>query len=109
MAVSVVMSALEMAQETRKLLAWLKKKGDAVRKGEALTEIENDKATFELEAPARARRLLPPLSRAERSHSAISVCTESMRSARRHKSPFSRWAESPIGWSPSTARVFSPC
>jgi pyruvate dehydrogenase E2 component (dihydrolipoamide acetyltransferase) len=40
-----------MAQETGKLLAWLKKPGDAIRKGEPLLEIETDKAVFELEAP----------------------------------------------------------
>jgi pyruvate dehydrogenase E2 component (dihydrolipoamide acetyltransferase) len=51
MALSVVMPALEMAQETGKLLAWLKKPGDAIRKGEPLLEIETDKAVFELEAP----------------------------------------------------------
>jgi pyruvate dehydrogenase E2 component (dihydrolipoamide acetyltransferase) len=45
------MPALEMAQETGKLLAWLKKPGDAIRKGEPLLEIETDKAVFELEAP----------------------------------------------------------
>jgi pyruvate dehydrogenase E2 component (dihydrolipoamide acetyltransferase) len=51
MALSVVMPALEMAQETGKLLAWLKKEGDVIRKGEPLLEIETDKAVFELEAP----------------------------------------------------------
>ena len=51
MAVSVVMPALEMAQDTGKLLAWLKKEGDAIVKGEPLLEIETDKAVFELEAP----------------------------------------------------------
>ena len=52
MAVSVVMPALEMAQETGKLLAWLKKEGEAVKKGEPLLEIETDKVTVEVEAPA---------------------------------------------------------
>ena len=52
MAVSVVMPALELAQETGKLLAWLKQEGDAIAKGEPLVEIETDKAVFELEAPA---------------------------------------------------------
>jgi pyruvate dehydrogenase E2 component (dihydrolipoyllysine-residue acetyltransferase) len=51
-AVSVVMPALEMAQETGKLLAWRKKEGDAVKKGEALLEIETDKAVVEVEAQA---------------------------------------------------------
>ena len=51
MAVSVVMPALEMAQETGKLLAWRKKEGESVRKGEPLLEIETDKAVVEVEAP----------------------------------------------------------
>src|ERR1700758_3473154 len=52
MAFSVVMPALEMAQETGKLLAWRKKEGDPVTKGEPLLEIETDKAVVEVEAPA---------------------------------------------------------
>ena len=52
MAFSVVMPALEMAQETGKLLAWRKKEGDRVSKGEPLLEIETDKAVVEVEAPA---------------------------------------------------------
>jgi pyruvate dehydrogenase E2 component (dihydrolipoamide acetyltransferase) len=51
MAISVVMPALEMAQETGKLLAWRKKEGEAVTKGEPLLEIETDKAVVEIEAP----------------------------------------------------------
>ncbi len=52
MAFSVVMPALEMAQETGKLLAWRKKEGEPVLKGEPLLEIETDKAVVEVEAPA---------------------------------------------------------
>jgi pyruvate dehydrogenase E2 component (dihydrolipoamide acetyltransferase) len=52
MAISVVMPALEMAQETGKLLAWRKKEGERVTKGEPLLEIETDKAVVEIEAPA---------------------------------------------------------
>ena len=51
MAISVVMPALEMAQETGRLLAWRKKEGESVRKGEPLLEIETDKAVVEVEAP----------------------------------------------------------
>jgi pyruvate dehydrogenase E2 component (dihydrolipoamide acetyltransferase) len=49
---SVVMPALEMAQETGKLIAWRKKEGERVAKGEPLLEIETDKAVVEVEAPA---------------------------------------------------------
>ena len=40
MAISVVMPALEMAQETGKLISWLKQEGEPVRKGEMLLEVE---------------------------------------------------------------------
>ena len=50
MAVSVVMPALEMAQETGKLVSWLKKEGEQVKKGEMLLEVETDKAVVEVEA-----------------------------------------------------------
>ena len=45
------MPALEMAQETGKLLAWRKKEGEKVTKGEPLLEIETDKAVVEIESP----------------------------------------------------------
>jgi pyruvate dehydrogenase E2 component (dihydrolipoamide acetyltransferase) len=50
MALSVVMPALEMAQETGKLVSWRKKEGEQVRKGEMLLEVETDKAVVEIEA-----------------------------------------------------------
>lgn len=51
MAISVVMPALEMAQETGKVISWLKKEGEPVSKGEALLEVETDKAVMEIESP----------------------------------------------------------
>ena len=45
------MPALEMAQETGKLISWLKREGESVTKGEPLLEIETDKAVMEIEAP----------------------------------------------------------
>jgi len=41
-----------MVQETGKVVRWLKAEGEQVIKGEPLAEIETDKATVELEAPA---------------------------------------------------------
>ncbi len=52
MATSVVMPALEMAQETGKIVSWLKKEGDTISKGEPLLEVETDKAVVEVEAAA---------------------------------------------------------
>lgn len=52
MATSVVMPALEMAQETGRLLGWRKQEGEAVAKGEPLMDVETDKAVVEVEAEA---------------------------------------------------------
>src|SRR3989441_2510811 len=52
MPTNVIMPALELAQETGKVLRWLKAPGDLVRKGESIVEIETDKVTVEIEAPA---------------------------------------------------------
>lgn len=48
----VIMPALGMAQDTGKIVSWLKQAGDAVKTGDALFEVETDKATMEVEAPA---------------------------------------------------------
>ena len=45
------MPALGMAQDTGKLVRWLKQEGDQVAKGEPLMEVETDKATVEVESP----------------------------------------------------------
>ncbi|HEU5347807.1 MAG TPA: dihydrolipoamide acetyltransferase family protein, partial [Ktedonobacterales bacterium] len=55
MATNVILPALGMAQDTGKIVQWLKAEGDAVREGEFIAEIETDKATIELEAPATGR------------------------------------------------------
>jgi pyruvate dehydrogenase E2 component (dihydrolipoyllysine-residue acetyltransferase) len=52
MPATVIMPALELAQETGKVLRWLKAAGDNVVKGEPIVEIETDKVTVEIEAPA---------------------------------------------------------
>lgn len=52
MPVNVIMPALGMAQETGKLLRWLAAEGQPVTKGQPLMEIETDKVTTEVEAPA---------------------------------------------------------
>src|SRR2546428_2821037 len=52
MPTNVSMPALELAQEAGKVVHWLKRPGDAVQKGEPIVEIETDKVTVEIEAPA---------------------------------------------------------
>jgi pyruvate dehydrogenase E2 component (dihydrolipoyllysine-residue acetyltransferase) len=51
-ATDVIMPALGVAQEKGTLLNWLKAEGQPVTKGEPLMEVETDKATVEIEAPA---------------------------------------------------------
>ncbi len=46
------MPALGVAQEKGTLINWLKAEGQSVTKGEPLMEVETDKATVEIEAPA---------------------------------------------------------
>jgi pyruvate dehydrogenase E2 component (dihydrolipoamide acetyltransferase) len=52
MATEIIMPALGMAQEKGTLVNWLKAEGESVTKGEPLMEVETDKATVEIEAPA---------------------------------------------------------
>jgi pyruvate dehydrogenase E2 component (dihydrolipoamide acetyltransferase) len=52
MPTNVIMPALGVAQQTGKLLRWFKAEGQTITKGEPLMEIETDKATVEIEAPA---------------------------------------------------------
>src|SRR6266849_5285776 len=52
MATDVILPALGMSQDTGKIIQWLKSEGEQVVKGEPLVEIETDKATVEIEAPA---------------------------------------------------------
>src|SRR5262245_40939882 len=52
MPTNVIMPALELAQETGKVIHWLKSPGDTVTRGEPIVEIETDKVTMEIEAPA---------------------------------------------------------
>jgi pyruvate dehydrogenase E2 component (dihydrolipoamide acetyltransferase) len=52
MATPVIMPKIEMAQEKATVIEWLKKEGDEVEKGEPLLEVETDKVTMEVEAPA---------------------------------------------------------
>src|ERR1035437_10628596 len=52
MPTDVIMPALGMAQETGKVVRWHKAEGDAVAMGDPLLEIETDKVTVDIEAPA---------------------------------------------------------
>jgi pyruvate dehydrogenase E2 component (dihydrolipoamide acetyltransferase) len=47
----VIMPKFEMSQESGTVMRWLKRPGEAVRRGEPLLEVETDKVTMEVEAP----------------------------------------------------------
>lgn len=51
MSIDVIMPVLGMAQESGKIVRWLKSPGDQVKSGEPLIEVETDKAIAEIEAP----------------------------------------------------------
>ena len=55
MPIKILMPALSPTMTEGKLARWLKREGDAVRAGEALFEIETDKATMEVEAVYEGR------------------------------------------------------
>ena len=48
----IIMPALGMAQDSGVIVQWLKAQGDKVAEGDALFEVETDKATMEVEAQA---------------------------------------------------------
>jgi pyruvate dehydrogenase E1 component beta subunit len=55
MPIQILMPALSPTMTEGKLARWLKREGDAVKAGEALFEIETDKATMEVEATDEGR------------------------------------------------------
>ncbi len=50
MPIDIVMPRLSDTMEEGRILKWLKREGDTVKKGEAIAEVETDKANMELEA-----------------------------------------------------------
>jgi pyruvate dehydrogenase E2 component (dihydrolipoamide acetyltransferase) len=52
MPTDVIMPMLGMNQDTGKVLKWLRAEGDVVAKGDPILEVETDKVTVEIEAPA---------------------------------------------------------
>lgn len=62
MATEVIMPQASMTMEEGTIVRWLKKEGSPVEKGEILFEIETDKATMEIEAPASGvlKKILVP-------------------------------------------------
>jgi pyruvate dehydrogenase E2 component (dihydrolipoyllysine-residue acetyltransferase) len=52
MATDVIMPALGVAQDTGKVLRWIRTEGEEVERGAPIMEIETDKVTVEVEAPA---------------------------------------------------------
>src|SRR5215472_17872031 len=59
---TVVMPKLGDTMEEGKILAWLKKEGDSVKKGDALAEIETEKVNIEVESFSEGilRKIIAP-------------------------------------------------
>lgn len=55
MSANIILTALSAGMEDAVIAHWLKKEGEDVSKGDALVEIETDKATMELEAEEAGR------------------------------------------------------
>ena len=50
MVTKIVMPPLGETMDEGKIIQWLKKEGDTVKRGDALLEVETDKVTIEVEA-----------------------------------------------------------
>ncbi len=64
MAIEIRLPKLDESTTEADLLSWLVKSGDTVERGDVIAELETDKATVELEAPASgvmAEILVPAL------------------------------------------------
>lgn len=59
----VILPKLGLTMDEGRVIAWHKREGDRVEKGEILFEVETDKANMEIEAPASGivRRILVPV------------------------------------------------
>lgn len=62
MATKVIMPKLGLTMIDGTVLKWLKNEGEKVEKGEPLVEVQSDKSSFEIEAPASGdlRKILAP-------------------------------------------------
>lgn len=62
MATEIILPKLGETMEEGVIVEWLKKEGDPVQRGEVLFTIESDKATLEVESPAKGylRKILVP-------------------------------------------------
>src|SRR5580693_1135759 len=62
MAISIAMPLLSPTMTEGKIAKWNKKEGDAIKRGDALAEVETDKATLDVEAydPGTLLKILAP-------------------------------------------------
>lgn len=78
MATNVVMPSLGFDMTEGKLLRWLKKPGERVEKGQAIAEIETEKATVEIEAsaPGTLQKIIVPADQTVPVGTVIAVIAE---------------------------------
>lgn len=78
MASNVLMPKMGYDMEEGKILRWLKKEGDAIKKGEPIAEIETDKVAIEIEAFAGGvlAKILTPAGEVARVGAPIGIIAE---------------------------------
>ncbi|MEL7564349.1 MAG: dihydrolipoamide acetyltransferase family protein [Dehalobacterium sp.] len=65
MAVEIIMPQMGLTMTEGTVIRWLKREGDFIAKGEAILEIESDKAAFEVESPSEGTLLKILISEGE--------------------------------------------
>ncbi len=105
MATEIILPKLGETMEEGVIVEWLKKEGDPVQRGEVLFTIESDKATLEVESPAKGylRKILVPAGQAVPVLTVVGLIT------RTADEPLEEPQEQPqVAVVPSVSEVVSP-
>src|SRR5436309_12253579 len=101
---SVIMPDLGQTVSEGKVLRWLKKPGDTVKKGEPLFEVETDKVTVEVEAyrDGTLREILAGEGQVASAMTAVAILTDDARE------PYERPAPAPPSAVPASPLANTP-
>jgi len=80
MATEVILPKLGQTMEEGTIVEWLKEEGEEVQRGEVLFTVESDKATLEVESPARGylRQILVPAGEAVSVLATVGIVTRTL-------------------------------
>ena len=80
MATEVILPKLGQTMEEGTIVEWLKEEGEEVQRGEVLFTVESDKATLEVESPARGylRKILVPAGEAVSVLATVGIVTRTL-------------------------------